>query len=180
MRHPRSGYLGEHTRNGRPVTPSGGTPWGKPLPVADELTAPYWEGARRHELVLLRCSACGTFIHPPRAACRNCQRRQLVPTAVPPHGVIYSYTITYMAFAPGFADEVPYVLVLVGLDVQPSARVLTILRDCSVEDVVIGMPVEFVFDDVTDDITLPVAVPDPRPRPVSVSHLTPTAGSGEG
>ncbi len=133
--------------------------WNKPVPVPDEVTTPYWEGARRHELVLQRCAACGTHIHPPRVACRVCQSFELVPTVVTPTGSIYTYTVTYTPFVPGYEDDVPFVLVLVDLDAEPGVRLETILRDCALDDVAIGMRVDIVFDDVSDDLTLPYAVP---------------------
>jgi uncharacterized protein len=137
-----------------------GAAWDKPLPVPDALSAHYWEGARRHELVILKCTTCGTYIHPPRAACRACQRRDLVPTVVPARGEVYSFTITHVPFVPGYEDDTPFVLVLVALDVQPGVRIPTILRDCPIDSARIGMRVTLVFDDVTPDVSLPFAIPD--------------------
>ncbi len=37
----------------------------RPLPVIDDTNRYYWEAAREHRLVMLRCSACGTWVHPP-------------------------------------------------------------------------------------------------------------------
>ena len=43
---------------------------GKPRPdLNDAATAPYWEAAARHELVLPRCDACGLVFFPPRELC---------------------------------------------------------------------------------------------------------------
>ena len=136
--------------------------WSKPVPVPDELSIPYWEGARRNQLVVQRCASCGTHIHPPRVACRVCQGIELVPTAVAPHGTVYSFTVTYVPFVPGFEDDVPYALVLVDLDVEPGTRLATILRDCPLEDIAVGMPVKIIFIEVTDGLTLPYAVRDAR------------------
>src|ERR1700733_4856165 len=86
--------------------------WRKPLPVPDELTRPYWDGARRHDLVLQRCTSCATLIHPPRVACRACQSLELEPVVVSARGTIYSYTVTHVPFVPGFEDDPPTILVL--------------------------------------------------------------------
>jgi uncharacterized OB-fold protein len=137
--------------------------WSKPTPVPDDLTRPFWEGARRHELVLQRCTACGTYIHPPRVACRVCQNLEFAPEVVEPRGVVYSYTVSHVPFVPGFEREPPFTLVLVDLDAQPGTRLPTALRDCPPEEVTVGMPVDLVFLDVTDTLTLPYAVPAGRP-----------------
>jgi hypothetical protein len=52
-----------------------------------------------------------------------------------------------------FAADVPYAPVVVEMD--EGVRVLSQLVDCSPDDLRIGMPVEVVFEDVTDEVTLP-------------------------
>ena len=44
----------------------------RPVPVPDELSAPYWEAAARHELALPRCATCGQLDLPPEIVCRRC------------------------------------------------------------------------------------------------------------
>jgi uncharacterized protein len=134
-------------------------PWLKAVPVPDALSESYWDGAAHHHLVIQRCTRCATLIHPPRAACRTCQGTVLEPCAVEPSGTVYSFTITYEAFVPGYEDDLPFVLVLVALDVQPSVRIETILKGCALDDVRIGIPVTLVFEEVAQGVTLPFAVP---------------------
>jgi uncharacterized OB-fold protein len=57
--------------------------------------------------------------------------------------------------APGFAEDVPYVVAIVELDEGP--RLMTNLDnvDPDPEKIKIGSPVEVVYDDVTEDVTLP-------------------------
>src|SRR2546428_769385 len=43
-----------------------------PVPVPTPETRPFWEAARRHELWLQRCRACGAYVFYPRAACPRC------------------------------------------------------------------------------------------------------------
>src|SRR5207249_214878 len=43
-----------------------------PVPVPTPETRPFWEAARRHELSLQRCRACGAHVFYPRAACLRC------------------------------------------------------------------------------------------------------------
>jgi len=134
----------------------------KPLPVPDDLSRPYWEAARRHTLTILRCEACGRWVHYPKARCTACHQEALRPTPVSGRGTIYTYTVSHRAGAPGFEDEIPYVIVLVELEEQPGLRVVGNLRQCTPGDVRVGMPVEVTFEDVTDDVSLPQF----RPRSV--------------
>ena len=70
-------------------------------------------------------------------------------------GKVYSYVITHQPFGEEWRDEVPYVVAIVELDDVPTVRLLANMVDCKPEDVKIGMPVEVVFDDVTERVTLP-------------------------
>jgi len=127
----------------------------KPLPVADERSAAYWDGARHRQLMIQRCSACGRWIHYPKATCPACGGTELRPMPVSGRGVVYTFTVSHYLGAPGFEDEVPYVVVLVELEEQEGLRVVGNLRDCSREQLHVGMPVEVLFEDVTPEVTLP-------------------------
>ena len=57
------------------------------------------------------------------------------------------------ALHPAFGESVPYAPTVVEL--EEGVRLLSVLVDCPPDDLEIGMPVEVVFDAVTDEITLP-------------------------
>ena len=78
--------------------------WGldRPLPEPNSETAFFWEAAQKGELHILRCNACGTYVHLPRPACRNCQSTDLAPARVSGRGVVHSFTVTHFPL-PGFA-----------------------------------------------------------------------------
>jgi hypothetical protein len=113
--------------------------------------APFWEAARRHELVVQRCSGCGTLRFPARELCSTCLSRQAAWTRVSGRGVVFSFAVMHQAYHPAF--EVPYAVVVVQLD--EGVRMLTNLLAVGPGDVAIGMPVEVVFEDVTGEVTLP-------------------------
>jgi hypothetical protein len=73
-------------------------------------------------------------------------------------GRVHSWTITHHAFHPGFKAELPYALVTVDLDggVRMNAR----LRGLDPAELRVGLLVRIDFEPVTDDITLPVFVPE--------------------
>ena len=77
----------------------------KPLPAVDDLTQPFWDAAKRHELMLQRCKDCSYFNHPPRLACDACQSQQLDFEHVSGRGSIYSFTVMHQPNIAGFEDE---------------------------------------------------------------------------
>ena len=126
----------------------------KPLPLMDPLTKDYWEGARRHELVIQHCTSCKFYIHPPMGACPKCQG-DVAGETVSGKGSIYSFTIMHNMGNPGFEEDLPYAVVIVELAEQKGLFTVANLRDCPIDKIKIGMPVVAVFEDVAEDVTLP-------------------------
>jgi uncharacterized OB-fold protein len=127
--------------------------YAKPLPVVTPEMAPFWEAARRHQLVVQRCAGCGRARFPARDQCSACLSRASEWTAVSGRGTVFSYAVMHQVYHPGFADDVPYAVVVVEL--EEGVRLISNLVGCPVDAIRIDMPVEAVFDDVTPDVTLP-------------------------
>ena len=125
----------------------------KPLPQITPEMRPFWEAARRHELVVQRCRGCGTPRFPARDICSRCLSREAEWAPVSGRGTVFSWAVMHQVYHPGFADEVPYAVIVVEL--EEGARVLSNLVECPVGDITPGMPVEAVFEDVTPEVTLP-------------------------
>jgi len=123
----------------------------RPLPLPDEDTQFFWEGCRDGKLMILRCNDCGTYIHLPKPGCWNCGSTNLAPSQVSGRGVVHSYTVNHTPL-PGF--EAPYAIVLVELEEQKGLRLVTNLLETSPDEIEIGTPVEVVFQQVSDDVTL--------------------------
>jgi uncharacterized OB-fold protein len=132
----------------------------KLLPGITPLTQPYWDGARRNQLLIQRCSACGHVWHPPLPRCPSCHSVAVEWMPVSGRGRLYTYTVVYHATHAAMADKVPYISALVELEEGP--RVLTNLRNCAEADVSVGMPVSVLFEELTDDVTLPQFEPARR------------------
>ena len=62
----------------------------KPLPVPDLDTKEYWEGCKRHELLLQRCNQCGHYRFPPSPMCHHCMSMSYEWTRVSGRGRLYS------------------------------------------------------------------------------------------
>ncbi len=125
----------------------------KPLPEVTPQMAPFWEAARRHQLLVQRCRGCGTLRFPARDICSRCLSRDAEWTPVSGRGTVFSFAVMHQVYHPGFAAEVPYAVVVVELEEGP--RMLSNVVGCPVGEITVGMPVEVVFEDVSADVTLP-------------------------
>jgi len=68
-------------------------------------------------------------------------------------GKVYTWVVIHQRYHPGFVEELPYNVTLVELEEGP--RLITNIVGCNNEDLHVGMDVEVVFEDVTEEITLP-------------------------
>jgi len=125
----------------------------KPLPHIDEVNRPFWEAAQRHKLILQKCQGCGHYRYPPGETCPRCLSDRLEWVKASGRGIVYTWAVVHQVYHPAFANDVPYAVVTVELEEGP--RILTNLVDCHIEDIAIGIPVEVVFEDVTEEVTLP-------------------------
>ena len=125
----------------------------KPLPRINRLSRPYWEGAKRHELLLQRCLACTRHRFPPSERCPTCLGTDSEWVRASGRAKVWSWIRMWQAYFPSFAADRPYVVAFVELDEGP--RLMSTIVDCSPEEIACEMAVEVVFDDVTDEVTLP-------------------------
>jgi len=117
----------------------------------DSASDHYWEGARRGVLVFQRCTGCGHVRHYPSLLCPRCRSDGVAPLASSGRGTIHSWTVCHHAFAPAFADDLPYTLATV--DVEEGPRVLARF-DGSPS---LGRPVLIDFVPGADDVPVPRA-----------------------
>ena len=123
----------------------------RPLPQPSPLTRPFWDGARRHELWIQRCRACGTHLFYPRRLCTSCGSTDLDWVETSGRGSVFTYTIARRPTHPAFADRVPYVIAVVELEEGP--KLTTNIVGIDPDDVRIGMPVVATYEDL-DDVSL--------------------------
>jgi len=126
-----------------------------PLPTPQPEADFYWARARAHELWLMRCDDCQRTYFYPRPICPHCFSRHTRWVQSSGRGTLYAFAIAYRPPTPAFQDRVPYIAAMVEL--EDGVRLPTNLVDVEPDSakIHIGMPVEVVFDDVTDAITLP-------------------------
>ncbi len=131
--------------------------YNKPIPAITPDMQPFFAAAKRHELVVQRCRGCGTHRFPVREICSSCLSRDAEWVTVSGEGEIFSYNIMHQVYHPGFADEVPYAVVVVKL--KEGAKMNSNLTGIQPHAIKIGMPVKVVFEDISDEVTLPKFVP---------------------
>ena len=130
------------------------TPYTKPLPVPanEALSRPFWEAAKRHELIMPKCNTCARVFFYPREVCPDCLSSDLGWTPATGRGRVYSYTVVHQPVNAAFQPDAPFVYAVVQLDEGP--QLVTNIVDCAIDAVAVNMPVTAVFDDVTPEVTL--------------------------
>src|SRR3989304_8323874 len=124
-----------------------------PLPIPTQDTAPFWQGLREGNVLPQRCLSFRAIRYPPRPMFSECNSLETEWVPASGRGSVYSYTVTHQALHPTLVDRIPHVVILVEL--EEGVRITSNILDCQVSDVYIGLPVEVVLDQVTDEVTLP-------------------------
>jgi uncharacterized OB-fold protein len=124
----------------------------KPVPRVTEETKPYWEGCRRHQLLIQRCKGCGKFQFYPRALCSHCLSDSLEWVEARGTGTIYSFSNVYRPPSKEF-KELPYIVAIIELD--EGVRMMSNVVNVQPGEVWVGMRVKVVFEDIHEDLSLP-------------------------
>jgi len=132
----------------------------RPRPKLERDSRGYWEALRKHQLVVQRCLECRTFRHHPRPMCPACHSLEFEWARVCGRGTVYSYAIVTQNLHPHWTGRVPYNVVLVEL--EEGVRMVSNLVDCPNESIYIGMPVTVTFEDLSEEISLPLFRPAAR------------------
>ena len=127
-------------------------PPGLPIPVPEPsgLSAPYWEGVRGEVLKVQRNPTTGVYQWPPQWICHDTQTFDVEWVEVAPTGVIYSWTRVWHPVHPALKEVGPYIVVVVELPHAGKVRMLGNLLGDPRQEVVIGAPVEAVFEHHND------------------------------
>jgi uncharacterized OB-fold protein len=123
------------------------------LPVIDAESAPFWAGTRERKFLLRHCNACRQNHFYPRHHCPHCWSDNCEWRAASGHGRVYSYTVIHHNDALPFRERLPYIVALV--DLEEGVRVTSNIVECTPEIIHVGMPVEVIYEQVTEEITLP-------------------------
>ncbi len=133
----------------------------RPLPQPTPETEEFWAGARRGELRIQRCRACGKAYFFPRPFCPECSSRDVEWFTASGRGRLYSYVINHRA-PPNFQDYAPYVIAVVELEEGPRMMTNLIGVEPLPENLPIDLPVEVTWEQQSEEITLPLFKPSGR------------------
>ncbi|MFF4486326.1 Zn-ribbon domain-containing OB-fold protein [Streptomyces sp. NPDC001544] len=128
----------------------------RPVPVPTELSRPFWEAARRGDLVVPYCKACDLRFFVPEPACPGCMSPDWRYAPSAGRGSVYSVTVVHRAPGPGFTT--PFALAVIDLDDGGALLSHVVAGDPG--EVVIGLRVRVEFRALTDEIALPYFVPE--------------------
>jgi hypothetical protein len=125
----------------------------RPVPVPDEISAPFFDGAREGRLMLQHCTACDGWSFPVRERCPHCFAAKPEWRAASGKGTLYTFAIMHQVMNPGFAKDVPYNVSQIDLaeGVRMVANVVGVPNDA----LRVGMELEVFFDDVGDGVRVP-------------------------
>jgi uncharacterized OB-fold protein len=118
---------------------------GRPLPVPNPTTAPFFDAAREGRLRLQRCPRDGLFFYP-RSRCPRCLGDDWSWQDVSGRGSLHAFTIDRVGHDPALAHTVPFAIAVVELEEGPrmTARVV----DCALTELRVGMPLSAVFETI--------------------------------
>jgi uncharacterized OB-fold protein len=134
----------------------------KPLPKPNADTKPFWEGCKDHQLRFQKCRECGFVRWPPSLLCPSCHSAESDWIRATGKGRVYSFAVYHVAFHPAFKDDIPYVTAVVELDEGP--RLLTDIIGCNPSDVTCDMPLDVIWHDISEELSLPKFKPISHPE----------------
>lgn len=134
----------------------------RPAPTPTNITQPFWDGVNEHRLLLQYDPEADKYQFYPRGISVYTGKRNLEYRESAGRGFVYSFTDTHIP-ARGFEGEEPYLVALVELD--EGVRLMSLLHDCTAEEVRIGMRVRLCWDTINDDFEYFAFEPDPENEP---------------
>jgi uncharacterized OB-fold protein len=141
-----------HTARSRDVAVA--APIGMVSLAPNTWTEPFWIAAGQHQLVVQRCVSCGAVRHPPGPFCPTCRTQESEWMDLSGRATLYSFTVIRHALAPHLREYLPMVIAVVEPEEAPNARLVANLVEVDTQDVVIGMPLEVVWEDAGDGLAV--------------------------
>jgi uncharacterized OB-fold protein len=127
-----------------------------PLPVADDISRPYWEGVRNGMLLVQRCATCKRLQFPPDSTCETCASADLSFEKMSGQGTVFSFSETVTgARHPYFQSISPYLVGMVQLDEQEGLIFPSNFPGSEYADLKIGAPVTVEFQEIADGAFIP-------------------------
>jgi uncharacterized protein len=120
----------------------------KLIPVADEVSKPFWDAVNARRLVLQHCAACNKLQYPPQKTCQVCGKSELTWKPVSGKGHIATYIVIEDGRLNRRMPDQPYNLAMITLDEDPTINFYSNLPGTPPYKVPVGAAVEVTFEDV--------------------------------
>lgn len=125
-----------------------------PVPKVTPETRRFWEAAKQRRLMVQCCQECHRYYFYPRPLCPGCLSRRVSWEHVSGRGHLHTFVINHRP-PRNFPIVEPYVIGIVELEEGPRLMSHLVGIEPSPMSIRCDMPVEVVFEDITDEITLP-------------------------
>ena len=125
----------------------------RPQPRSEGLAGEFYSLTSQGRLCFQRCSNCQAWRHLPRLMCAQCGSTDWDWQESSGRGRILTWTVTHDAFHPAFAKQAPYAVIVVEL--EEGVRMVSGLREAAPAELVLDLPVEVVFEPVSEELSLP-------------------------
>ncbi len=125
-----------------------------PVPKVTPEARPFWEAAKQHRLMVQRCQECSRYYFYPRPLCPGCLSRNVRWEYVSGRGRLHTFVVNHRP-PRNFPIAPPYIIGIVELEEGPRLMSHIVGIEASPTQVRCDMPVEVVFEDLTEEITLP-------------------------
>ena len=125
----------------------------KPLPNPNPDTRTFWEQCKNHRLTFQKCNDCGQVRWPPALVCPQCHSVSHESIESSGKGTVFTFVVYHQAFHPAFQEDLPYIVAIVKLEEGP--RFISNIVGCEPDQVSCDMPVELVWEDITEEFSLP-------------------------
>lgn len=126
----------------------------RPCPDVRGIGKKYWASGYDGTLSILQCQTCQNTHWYPRSYCPHCGAETLQWIACSGKGVIHTFTVARQSGHKYFKTKVPYVIAMVALAEGP--LLMTNIVDCDVEAVSVGAPVSVTFENIADNVSIPL------------------------
>jgi uncharacterized OB-fold protein len=125
----------------------------RPLPQLTGLAGEFYGFCKVRELRFQRCVDCSAWRHVPRERCGECGSADFRWERSSGRGRVYTWTVANRSMHPAFPSDASVAPVVV--EMEEGVRLVSALENCPPGELAIGMPVEVVYEDVTETVTLP-------------------------
>ncbi|WP_292991363.1 OB-fold domain-containing protein [Mycobacterium sp.] len=125
-------------------------------PTIDTDSESWWAAVQDHTLMVNNCRSCTRTSLYVRPFCPHCWSEDVALAPASGRARLYTWSVIHQNAAP-FAERTPYALAMVDLFEGP--RIMTVVEDCSFDELRADLELVLAFRDDDDGFVVPVFRP---------------------